>query len=271
ITGTVKNEQGEPLAGVTVTIKGTSTATVTDEDGIFRINLPTGNETLVLSFVGYRRQEVAVEGKKTLEIILQPASESLDEVIATGYGGTTTKGATTGAIDAIRSEEIEDLPLGNLSAALTGRILGASVAGGTSRPGSAAQITIRNPQSLSKNPTTSPLYIIDDVIQVTSQGFPDNTMFNSLDPSEIESITILKDASAAIYGSRAANGAVIVTTKRGKAGAPRINYSGSVGLNDEAYRTKMLSAYDMARYINIMNGPYGENRDFEPQYFFSQD
>lgn len=271
VTGTVTNENGEPLAGVTVSIKGTETSTATDDAGIFRLNLPMGTETLIISYVGYRTQEIAVDGRTTLDVVLQMDEGSLDEVIVTGYGGVTTKGVTTGAIDAIKGEEIEDLPLGNLSAALTGRILGADISGGTSRPGSAAQLTIRNPLSLSKNPTISPLYIIDDVIQVTSQGFPDNSLFNSLDPSEIESITILKDASAAIYGSRAANGAVIVTTKRGKTGAPRISYSGSAGVNDESYRTKMLSAYEMAQYVNIVNGPYGENRDFETQYFFSDD
>src|SRR5690606_5510448 len=103
----------------------------------------------------------------------------------------------------------------------------------------------------------------------------DPTFFNNLDPSEIESISVLKDASAAIYGSRAANGVVIVTTKRGRIGAPRISYSGSVAMNDEAYRTKMMSAYELARYINMMNGPYGANEDpaaaGASEYFFSQD
>src|SRR5690606_38686249 len=101
---------------------------------------------------------------------------------------------------------------------------------------------------------------IDDIIQVTADGNPDNTQFNNLDPSEVESITILKDAAAAIYGVRAANGAVIVKTKRGKVGKPRVSYSGSFATNDETYRTKMLNAYEFTQYMNIRNGEYGSNR-----------
>ncbi|WP_207425753.1 SusC/RagA family TonB-linked outer membrane protein [Pedobacter sp. SYSU D00535] len=273
ITGTVVDSKGEPLPGVTVKIKGTNTATSTDVNGVFRLNVPNGDETLVISFIGFKTQEIAVNRQTSLNVRLQEDSQSLEQVIVTGYGTTTTKGATTSAIDAIRSEEIEDLPVGNLSTALAGRLLGASVDGGITRPGASASLTIRNPVSLARNPMTTPLYVIDDVIQINGQtGAPDNTLFNSLDASEIESITILKDAAAAIYGSRAANGAVIVKTKRGKEGAPRISYSGQFGSNDEAYRTKMLSAYEMGQYVNIMNGPNGYNRSAsDPQYFFSAD
>ncbi|HYH55955.1 MAG TPA: TonB-dependent receptor plug domain-containing protein, partial [Anseongella sp.] len=179
----------------------------------------------------------------------------------------------TGAVDAISAEEIEDLPLGNLGAALTGRLLGLGVSGGTSRPGHAAQLTIRNPLSLAKDGgNNNPLFVIDGVLQINAEGNNDASFFNNLDPSEIESISVLKDASAAVYGSRSANGVVIVTTKRGRAGAPRISYSGSVALNDEAYRTEMLSAYELARYVNIMNGPYGADEDpGDQERFFSPD
>lgn len=261
VTGTVTDAKGESLPGVTVKIKGTSTATITDVNGVFRINLPTGNETLVFSFIGFKTQEIAVKGQTSFDVKLQEDVNSLETVIVTGYGGTTTKGASTGAIDNLDAKEIEDLPLGNLGAALAGRMLGLSVSGGTSRPGSTAQLTIRNPMSLAKDGgNNEPLYIIDDVIQVTGDGRPDNTLFNNLDPSEVENITILKDAAAAIYGSRAANGAVIVKTKRGKLGKPRVSYSGSFAVNDEAYRTKMLSAYEFAQYMNIRNGANGSGR-----------
>ncbi|MFD2163822.1 SusC/RagA family TonB-linked outer membrane protein [Paradesertivirga mongoliensis] len=260
ITGKVTDSQGEPLPGVTVKIKGTTTATVTDVEGVFRLNLPTGNETLVFSYLGFQTMEVAVKGQTSFDVKLKEDVTALSQVIITGYGGTTTKGASTGAIDNLDAAEIEDLPLGNLGAALASRMLGLSVSGGTSRPGSTAQLTIRNPLTLSKDGSNSPLYIIDDVIQVDAQGVPDNTLFNNLDPSEVESISILKDAAAAIYGSRAANGAVIVQTKRGKIGKPRVSYSSSFAINDEAYRTKMLTGYEFAQYMNIRNGAYGSNR-----------
>ncbi|MEJ6979983.1 SusC/RagA family TonB-linked outer membrane protein [Pedobacter sp. P351] len=272
VTGAVSDDKGEPLPGVTVKIKGTTVATTTDVNGAFSLQVLDGSAVLVFSFIGFKSQEVSVAGVTRLNIKLLEDSQSLEQVIITGYGGTTTKGATTAAIDAIRGEEIEELPVGNLSTAIAGRLLGASVQGGVTRPGTTGTLTIRNPMSLTTTNITSPLYVIDDVIQINGQGAPDNTLFNSLDASEIESITILKDAAAAIYGSRAGNGAVIVTTKRGKIGPPRINYTGQFGTSDEAYRTKMLSAYEMGQYVNIMNGPNGFDRTSDPEfYFFSPD
>ncbi|TXK50267.1 SusC/RagA family TonB-linked outer membrane protein [Pontibacter qinzhouensis] len=274
ITGTVTDASGAPLPGVTVIEKGTPNAALTDAEGKFSLTVKDPKAVLLFSFLGFEKQEVALNGRATIAVTLGAADNQLKqvEVIATGYGGTTTRGATTGAIDAIRAEEIEDLPLGNLGAALTGRVLGLGVSGGTARPGSQANLTVRAPVSISNSPNTSPLYVIDDMIQVTSQGAPDATFFNTLDPSEIESISILKDASAAMYGSRAANGVIIVTTKRGKLGPPRITYSGSYAVNDEAYRTKMLSAYETGQYINILNGPNGANRPIaDNRYFFGED
>lgn len=272
ITGTVKDENGESLPGVTVKIKGTTTATTTDVNGVFRINLPVGNETLVFSFIGYKSQEVAVSGRTSLDITLQPDNQSLNEVVVVGYG-TQTRATTTGSVVSIDASEIEDLPVSNLGTAIAGRLLGVGVSGGTARPGSISRITVRTPNPfLSKDGgTTEPLFVIDDVIQITAAGTPDNTLFNSLDPSEVESISVLKDAAAAIYGSRAANGVVIVKTKRGKEGKPRISYSGSYALNDEAYRPKMMSAYQFAQYYNIMNGPNGAAKSAGVDNFFTQD
>ncbi|WP_114782930.1 SusC/RagA family TonB-linked outer membrane protein [Botryobacter ruber] len=272
VVGKIKDEQGQGLPGVTVVLKGTSKGTATDVNGNFSLTVSDGSGTLVISFLGYKTQEVPINKRSSIDVTLSPDAKALEEVIVVGYGGTTTRGATTGAVDAINAKEIEDLPLGNLGAALQGRVLGLGVSGGTDRPGSQAQLSIRNPGSFSNAQNNNPLYVIDDVIQVNSQNAPDPTLFNSLDPSEVESITILKDAAAAMYGSRGANGVVIVTTKRGKEGPPRITYSGSYAVNDEAYRTKMLSAYDMARYVNIMNGPNGANRDAgDNRYFFGDD
>ena len=275
VTGKVIDEKGEPISGVTIFIKGEKTSVGTDQNGVFRMNLPTGKEILIASYVGYKSQEIMVNGQTELTIVMEASSDNIDEVIVMGYGGTATKATLTGSVDALNAEEIEDLPLGNLGAGLAGRILGLSVDGGTSRPGSTAQLTIRNPMSLSKDPNNEPLYVIDDVIQVNANGSPDNSLFNSLDPSEVVSITIMKDAAAAIYGSRAANGAVIVKTKRGQIGKPRVTYSGSFAMNDEAYRTKVLSAYEFTQYMNIRNGKYGSNQAIsspdDPRYSFTQE
>jgi len=272
VTGTVRDEQGEPLPGVTVKIKGTNTATTTDVNGVYRINLPTGNETLVFTFVGYKTQELAVNGRTNLDIALFEDTKSLDEVVIVGYG-SQKKSSLTGSIVDIKASEIEDLPVSNLGTAIAGRLLGVGVSGGTTRPGSTSRITVRTPNPfLSKDGgSTEPLYVIDDVVQVTAAGQPDNTLFNSLDPSEVESISVLKDASAAIYGSRAANGVILVKTKRGKEGKPRISYSGSYAINDEAYRPKMMSAYEFGQYYNIMNGPNGAKANPGVDAFFSQD
>lgn len=271
ITGTVVNQETkEPLAGVTVGVKSTDRTTVTDAQGKFSIAAGT-EAVLKFSYVGFTYQEINVGSTTTFNINMARDNKTLDEVVVVGYGAQK-KAHLTGAVETIKASEIEDLPASNLGAALQGRILGLGVSGGAARPGSAASLSIRNPRVFSKDGgTTEPLYVIDGVVQVTSQGVPDNTLFNSLDPSEVESLTILKDASAAVYGSRGANGVILVQTKRGKNGPPRISYSGQFGVNDEAYRTKMLSAYDFAQYMNIMNGPNGANANPGVDAFFTPD
>ena len=275
ITGKVVDQNGKPLAGVTISIKGSKTATSTDADGTFRLNLPAGNEILVLNFVGYKKLEVPVGNQNVLNIRMEAESQELEEVITVGYT-TQKKAHLTGSVVAIKAEEIEDLPTTNIGAALAGRVTGLSVSGGNTRPGTKAALTIRKPMGPSKDGgTTDPLYVIDGMVQVDGQNQPDATLFGNLDPSEIESISFLKDGAAAVYGVRGANGVVLVTTKRGKVGTPKISYNGSYAINDEAYRTKMMDAYQYGMYFNIMNGPNGSNSDptkpgFD-KWFFSQD
>lgn len=253
-------ETKEPLQGVTVAVKGTTRTTQTDEKGSFSIAVSGNESVLKISSVGFGYQEITVGPRTLLNVDLAKDNKQLDDVVIVGYGAQR-KTHLTGAVETIKMSEVEDLPVSNLGTAIAGRILGLSVNGGTTRPGSTSSLTIRNPMTLSKDGgNLEPLYVIDGVIQIGANGLSDNTLFNNLDASEVESITILKDASAAVYGSRGANGVVLVQTKRGKAGAPRISYSGSYGWNDESYRTKMLSAYDFGRYFNIMNGPNGFNR-----------
>ncbi|MBD8488581.1 SusC/RagA family TonB-linked outer membrane protein [Echinicola sp. CAU 1574] len=271
ITGKVLDEEGEPLPGAAVTILGSNKGTVTDADGNYSIDADEG-VTLQFSFIGFEKKQVVVGNQSTIDVTLILDDNSLEEVVVVGYG-ELKKSHLTGAVETIDASEIEDLPTGDISSALAGRILGVGVSGGNTRPGSQASIRLRNPESLAKDGnSTAPLYVIDGIIQIAADGSNDATRFNNLDPAEIESISFLKDASAAIYGSRGANGAIIVTTKRGGDGKPRFSYSGSYGVNDEAYRTKMLSAYDFGMYYNILNGPYGADANADDSdRFFSQD
>ncbi|MDN3669349.1 SusC/RagA family TonB-linked outer membrane protein [Echinicola jeungdonensis] len=271
ITGRIIDEEGEPLPGATVSIVGTNKGTVTDLDGTYSLDVEVG-ATLQFSFIGFEKQQVVVGNQTQINITLKLDDNSLEEVVVVGYG-EVKKSHLTGAVETLDATEIEDLPTGDLSTALAGRVLGVGVSGGATRPGSQASIRIRNPETLSKDGNgTAPLYVIDGVLQIAADGSNDATRFNTLDPAEIESISFLKDASAAIYGSRGANGAIIVTTKRGKDGKPKFNYSGSYGVNDEAYRTRMLSAYEFGMYYNIMNGPYGKAAtEGDDDRFFSQD
>ncbi|MEL0456047.1 SusC/RagA family TonB-linked outer membrane protein [Flavobacteriaceae bacterium SZ-1-7] len=279
VTGTVVDNAQIPLPGVTVLEKGTNNGVVTDFDGAYSISV-TSKSTIVFSYVGMKTQEKVVGELTTINVTFQDDTQSLDEVVVVGYGSQKRE-AITGAVESIKGEEIEDLPVGNLAAALVGRVLGVGVSGGESRPGVPAQITIRNPVTgtniRAKDRTSGePLFVIDGVVQIDpNTGLSDSTNFNNLDASEVESISFLKDASAAIYGSRAAQGVVLVTTKKGKKGPARFSYSGNFSVADETFRHKMLNAYDFARVFNIMNGPNGTGGEYDltrddfSEYFFS--
>lgn len=270
IKGTVIDNTGVGLPGVNVTEKGTKNGVVTDFDGTYTISVKEGS-VLTFSFIGMKSQDRTVGNNAAINITLQEDSSTLNEVVVVGYG-TQKKAHLTGATQTIKASEIEDLPTNNLATALVGRVLGVGVGGGSARPGKPATLTVRRPVTLSKDGgTLNPLYVIDGVLQVSGDGTNDTTLFDNLDASEVESLTFLKDAAAAIYGSRSANGVVIVTTKRGKKGPAKFSYSGSYGIEDETYRTKMMSAYEYAQYYNIMNGPNGHNRANTAQYFFSED
>lgn len=246
ITGSVKDKNGKGIPGVSILIKGTQTGTVTNANGIFNINLPTGKETLIISSVGYKVQEVSANGQTTIEIVMEEDAAALDEVVVVGYG-TQKKIHLTGAVATVDMKKVQDLPVGSLSAALVSQMPGVGVSGGTSRPGDNAQITIRNPIVLSKDGgTLRPLYVIDNVVRSEDD-------FNLLDVTEVDQISVLKDAAAAIYGARANQGVVVITTKKGKAGAPKFSYSGSYGISDAAMLPKMMNGYELATYTNDYN------------------
>lgn len=279
VSGAIIDASGVPLMGVNVIEKGTRNGVVTDFDGNYQITVDSKG-IIEFSFVGMKTVEMPVEEKTIINITLQEDESSLDEVVVVGYG-KQKKEALTGSVATIEVSEIEDLPVGNLSSALVGRVLGVSVSGGESRPGQSAQLVIRSPVTgndvtAKDGGATDPLYVIDGIVQINpDNGRSDPTMFNNLDASEIESMSFLKDGSAAIYGSRASQGVVLVTTKRGKKGPARFSYSGSFSFSDEAYRTDMLNASQFGKVFNIMNGPNGlgeindisaENNDL---HFFS--
>lgn len=255
VSGVARDDMG-PIPGVTVVVAGTTNGTITDGDGKYTLGDVSPEASLTFSFVGLKTTTVAVNGKTVVNTTLESDNIELEQVVAVGYG-TQTKGTLTSAIATISSEEIADLPVSNISESLRGLVPGLNISNISSRPGEAATITIRSPFSLAKDGEVIggnlPLVIIDDVMQLDANtGLPSMEQFNMLDPSEIENITILKDASAAIYGARATNGAIIVTTKRGKKGKPRISYSGQVTYNDAISHGKTLNGAEYGKYWNSL-------------------
>lgn len=203
VKGSVKTAAGETLPGVNILIKGTTKGTTTNTDGNFEFSIPDGSETLVFSFIGYTTQEVSVNNQSVLNVVLVESKESLEEIVVIGYG-TQKKVDITGAISTISAEKVNQGFNQSVSHALQGRASGVTVIQNSGEPGSGVEIRIRGNGSINDN---SPLYIVDGII----------SSIGGLNPADIESISILKDAaSAAIYGSRGANGVVIVTTKKGK-------------------------------------------------------
>jgi TonB-linked SusC/RagA family outer membrane protein len=246
VTGTVKDSKGGVLPGVNVLIKGTKTGATTNTNGFYKIDLPKGDETLVFSFIGFKTVEVSVKGRSIVNLDLEDDAASLQEVVVVGYG-TQKKASLTGSVATVDMKTIEDFPVGSLSTALAGQMPGVGVSGGTSRPGDNAQITVRNPVILSKDGgSLRPLYVIDNIVRTEED-------FNLLDASEVENISVLKDAAAAIYGARANQGVLIVRTKRGTIGAPKINYSASYGTTDALMLPKMMSGTQHATYMNDYN------------------
>lgn len=262
ITGNIKDAASQPLPGANIIIKGTKIGTVSNSEGNFKLTLSQGNETLVISSVGYQSREVAVNGQNFVAVTLDDDVASISEVVVVGYG-TQKKVSLTGAVAAVDMKAIQELPVGSLSAALQGQMPGVSVSGGTSRPGENAQITVRNPIILSKDGgTLRPLYVIDNVVRTEED-------FNLLDASEVEAISVLKDAAAAIYGARSNQGVVVVSTKRGKVGVPKFSYSGSLGISDAAMLPKMMNGFEHATYLNNLN--FAAGRTATDPLIYTQD
>lgn len=249
ITGTVYDEKGATLPGVTIKIKGSQSAVSTDVDGKYSIKVTNlQNVVIGVSYIGYNYQEFTMQpGELKHDFRMSQSVSSLDEVVVVGYG-VQTKGTLTGAVSTIDTKKIEDQSNLSLTASLAGQAPGVSVLTGSQRPGQQSSITIRNPVSLNSNGRTgtAPLYVIDDQIRTLND-------FNMLDVNEIENISILKDAEAAIYGIQGANGVVLVRTKKGKIGAPKISVSTSLGIAAARQLPKMMSGFQLGTYLNDYN------------------
>lgn len=249
IRGSVVDERNEPMIGATVMVNGTQNGTITDMDGNFTIQAQTG-DVLRVFYVGYTESLVTIDGKSEKKIVLKENTEMIDEVVVVGYG-TQKKSDVTGAMVSIGDKELSARPVSNAFEAMQGKAAGVDIRT-SDRPGEMGDVFIRGTRSLTAS--SSPLYVVDGVpLNGTVGKTPEEDLnglsnsrggvLESLNPSDIESVEILKDASAtAIYGSRGANGVVLITTKKGKDGRFTVNYSGSVSIDEIKDRTTWMSA-----------------------------
>jgi TonB-linked SusC/RagA family outer membrane protein len=243
VTGRVTSEKGEPLKGVSVLEKGTNNGTTTADDGAFTLQVTSPNAILVFSYVGFGSKELALKGKTTVEMQLQTTDNSLKDIIVVGYG-TQKKVTVTGAVATVKGTELEKSPTVNLSNSLVGRLPGVYAVQASGEPGyDGSTIRIRGTNTLGN---TSALIVVDGVPDIAGG-------LERLNPADIESMSVLKDASAAIYGARAANGVILITTKHGKSGKPQLSYTINQGWSQPDRIPKMANAPE---YASINNETY---------------
>jgi TonB-linked SusC/RagA family outer membrane protein len=254
VQGTITGQgNGEPLPGVNVLVKNTNIGTVTDIDGKYSIDIPDENAVLVFSFIGYVTQEVAINGRNIINVVMAEDVQSLEEVVVVGYG-TQKKSDLTGAVANIKSEELLERQTFNVGQALQGRIPGVDVYANSAAPGAAPKVRIRGINSI--NSSLDPLYVVDGVIGVNA---------NALDPYNIESVEVLKDASStAIYGARGANGVIIITTKRGLEGKSIISYD---GFGSYSVPAKRIGALNAQEFMEVYNLAFANAEKYDPQGF----
>lgn len=254
VTGVVKDSNNLPLPGVNVLVKGTTNGAVTDFDGLYSISVASSG-TLVFSYVGFLNQEVNVNGRSTIDIIMQDDIATLDEVIVIGYGAQL-KEDISGAVATVEVEDLKTIPQVSVDQMIQGRASGVSVTTNSGQPGAAVSVRIRGVNSISGS--SEPLYIIDGVPVQGESEEGGTSPLNSINQNDIESINILKDASAtAIYGSRGSNGVVIITTKRGKKGKGTVSFNSFIAIQQPTNRIDVLSLPDYARLQNSINEIYG--------------
>lgn len=240
IKGKVSDEAGEKVPGVSIVLKGSTTGTVTDAEGTYTINVPDAGGTLIFSSVGFLSQEVPIGSSANIDVKLATDSKALTEVVVVGYG-SQLKREITGAVQTVSAADIKDVPVSQITQKLQGRLAGVQINQTTGKPGQGMSVRVRGQVSVSAG--SDPLYVID--------GFPITGNIAALNPDEIEDISVLKDAaSTSLYGSRAANGVVLITTKRGKPGETNVGFTAYYGIQNvpEKGRVKMLNAQEFAQF-----------------------
>jgi len=246
IKGTVKDKANVPIPGVNVIVKGTSTSAATDFDGNYAISVPNKNAQIEFSFVGFTSQIVSVGDKTEISVVMQESSQALDEIVVVGYAAVK-KSDVTSSISSVKGKELQTMTVGNVAESLQGKVSGVQVTG-QGGPGAQPRVLIRGISTLNLN--TDPLYVVD--------GIPMGTSINFLSNNEIESMEVLKDASAsAIYGSRASNGVILITTKKGKEGKTRFTFDLSSGMQIMNNPYDMADAETYARIMNTANNNSG--------------
>ena len=245
LKGTIADDFG-PVAGAAVVVKGTTNGTVTDMDGNFVLDVKNG-DVIQISFIGYLTQEIKHTGQSTLKVSLKEDTQKLEEVVVVGYG-TQKKANMSGAVASVDSKELTNRPISNVSSGIQGLMPGVTVTAGEGRPGQdGSKIRIRGVGTLN---SADPYILIDGI---------ESGSMDSLDPNDIESISVLKDASsAAIYGSKASNGVILITTKRGKTGDPRISYNGYVGFSNPTAVIDRISSAEYAMLYNRIDKDNGK-------------
>jgi TonB-linked SusC/RagA family outer membrane protein len=249
ITGTVTSENGTPIVGVSVTVRGSAGGTTTDGEGKFKLTIPDEGATLRFSSVGYETKTVSVGSQTTLNIQLKEVAAGLNDVVVIGYG-TAKKSDLTGAVSSLKGDQLMDRPVPNVSQALEGKIPGVDVMINSSAPGQPAKVRVRGIGSI--NSSLDPLYVVDGVTGVD---------INTINPHEIASLEVLKDASStAIYGARGANGVIMVTTKRGRKGDTRVTYDGNVNM---ATLNRHLKTLNAQQFVDVYNLSFANGTKFD--------
>lgn len=243
---------GTPIPNTTVQIKGTANGTIANVDGVYSIQVPNKDAVLVFTFTGFAPKEVKVGNQTSISVALDVQVSTLNDLVVIGYG-SVKKSDLTGAVSTIKSDRLMDMPVANVSQALQGKIPGVDVNVNTSAPGQPAKVRIRGIGSINSN--VDPLYVVDGVAGVDG---------NAINPNDIASIEILKDASStAIYGARGANGVIMITTKRGKSGPTQVSYQGDVNVSTLARHLKTLNS---DQFIKVYNDAFANATKFDPNH-----
>jgi TonB-linked SusC/RagA family outer membrane protein len=247
VIGKVTDEKGEGIPGASVAVKGTQQGTLTNVEGIYTL-VVAPSATLVVSFVGYLREETGINNRSQVDITLKADTKALEEVVVVGYG-TQRKIETTGSIASVKSDELTQLPITNVAQGLQSRVSGVQINQNSGSPGGNISVRIRGTNSINGN--AEPLYVIDGIQISNSGGINDVSPLSTINPNDIESVEVLKDASAsAIYGARAANGVILITTKRGKAGKTNVSLESYYGIQKVTKKLNVLNAAEFAQLEN---------------------